>query len=231
MLAHLAGAAGHRAVDPQREAEPGKIVHECRRGRDGGAGRGPLRPLLRQRRRHPAVRGAGPRLLTSAPADLDFIARAVAERRRRRWTGSTTYGDRDGDGFVEYARADARRAAAPGLEGQRRCRLPQRRHAGRAAHRPVRGAGLRLRRLAGGGRAGRRPWATAPLAGQLRTRARATCATASSRPSGARTWAPSPSPSTARSVPAGCARSNPGQCLWTGIVTPERRAPGGRDVC
>ena len=53
---------------------------------------------------------------------------ALGHRRRRagasccrtptaRWSGSTHYGDRDGDGFVEYQRADRPRPAQPGLEG------------------------------------------------------------------------------------------------------------------
>ena len=46
------------------------------------------------------------------------------------------YGDRDGDGFVEYQRQSADGLAPPGLEGLRRRRLPRRRHAGPTARSP-----------------------------------------------------------------------------------------------
>ena len=64
-------------------------------------------------------------------------------------------GDSDGDGFVDYRRRDPRGPRQPGLEGLLGRHHPRRRHAARRAPRPRRGAGLRLRRPAGRGDAGR----------------------------------------------------------------------------
>ena len=86
--------------------------------------------------------------------DRAFIERSGRNLERALdWIDS--YGDRDGDGFVEYHRQSRRRAGAPGLEGLARLGLPRRRHAGRGPDRAVRGAGLRLRRQARRGRARR----------------------------------------------------------------------------
>ena len=116
-------SAGRRArQDPARDAQR----------RDGRARRDPVRPLLRQRRRDAAVRPAGRRLL---PAHR----RPRASSRRSGRTSSARcdwidgYGDRDGDGFVEYQRAQRRRPGPAGLEGLARLGLPRRRRAGRRA--------------------------------------------------------------------------------------------------
>ena len=58
VLGYLAAHQADR-VDPVHDAEPGKILHEVRHGRDGRHRRGAVRPLLRQPRRHAAVRHAG----------------------------------------------------------------------------------------------------------------------------------------------------------------------------
>ncbi|WP_085999044.1 amylo-alpha-1,6-glucosidase [Nocardia higoensis] len=100
-LAELQG----RAVDPLTEEEPGRIMHEMRRGPAGGQVLGgqiyygtvdatPLFVmLLAECHRWGADEDAIRQLLPAADAALDWI---------------TDYGDRDGDGFVEYRRATDR---------------------------------------------------------------------------------------------------------------------------
>ncbi len=88
--------AGRRArQDPARGA----------RRRDGGARRGAVRALLRQRRRDAAVRDAGRRVPASAPAIAPW-PRALAATSSGRCDWIDGYGDPDGDGFVEYAAHD-----------------------------------------------------------------------------------------------------------------------------
>ena len=91
--------------DPSIDAEPGKIVHEVRRGQ----GRDELvRPLLRHRRRDAALPGPA---LGALALDGRRRARRRSSRSRRsraRWIDE--YGDRDGDGFVEFERRAPTRA-------------------------------------------------------------------------------------------------------------------------
>jgi len=97
--------------DPWRDEEPGKILHEIRRGELAGAGLIPHSPyygavdstplfvlLFAQYFRWTADRKLAEELLPNVRAALDWI---------------DTYGDMDGDGFVEY-----RRRAPDGLENQ-----------------------------------------------------------------------------------------------------------------
>ena len=190
--------------DPARDA----------RRRDGGAGRGPVRPLLRQRRRHAAVRHAGRRLLPSAPATSTFMRAHLAARRARARLDRPLRRPRRRR-LRRVRAAHAARPGAAGLEGLARLGVPRRRHAGRGADRAVRGAGLRLRRLAGG----RASWPRALGDDGARRRAARRrprrCARASRRRSGARSSAPTRWRSTATSGRAACARSNAGHCLFT----------------
>ncbi len=109
-LRTLAGLQGRR-VDPATEEEPGRIMHERRRGPGstgalGGGGRyygtvdaTPLFVmLLTESWRWGASETVVRDLLPAADAALDWITR---------------YGDKDGDGFVEY-----QRAAGHGLANQ-----------------------------------------------------------------------------------------------------------------
>ena len=86
--------AGRRTrQDPARDAQQ----------RNGAPRRGAVRPLLRQRRRDAALRGARRRVLRSAPATARSSRRLWPHvERALEWIDR--YGDRDGDGFVEYAR-------------------------------------------------------------------------------------------------------------------------------
>ncbi|WP_067574595.1 amylo-alpha-1,6-glucosidase [Nocardia acidivorans] len=103
-MQQLAEMQGQR-VDPMTEEEPGRIMHEMRRGPASGAVLGgetyygtvdatPLFVmLLAQARRWGAETEAVQALLPAADAALAWIA---------------DYADRDGDGFVEYRRATDR---------------------------------------------------------------------------------------------------------------------------
>ena len=84
-LRALAALQGSRSTRPRVE-EPGKILHELRRGELATLGAGPVRPLLRLGRRHPAV----PRAARRAPrADRRRHARqgAGGARPARRSSG------------------------------------------------------------------------------------------------------------------------------------------------
>ena len=129
------GARRRAGQDPARGA----------RRRDGGARRDPVRPLLRQRRRHAAVRAAGRRATTSAPA-ISRPSRGSGRTSRPRWRWIDATATSTATASSSTTRATERRPDQPGLEGFARLGLPRRRHAGRGADRAVRGAGLRLRR-------------------------------------------------------------------------------------
>lgn len=110
-LLTLAGHQGQR-VDPQSEEEPGKILHEVRLGVEGGLTLGgshvyygsvdatPLFVVLL----HELRRFGLP--LETVEDLLPAVDRALA------WI--IDYGDRDGDGFVEYHRANPRGLANQG---------------------------------------------------------------------------------------------------------------------
>lgn len=103
-MQQLAEMQGQR-VDPLTEEEPGRIMHEIRRGPASGQVLGgevyygtvdatPLFVmLLAETRRWGARRDAVAALLPAADAALDWMSH---------------FGDRDGDGFVEYQRATDR---------------------------------------------------------------------------------------------------------------------------
>ncbi|WP_280367107.1 glycogen debranching N-terminal domain-containing protein [Nocardia wallacei] len=103
-MQQLAEMQGQR-VDALTEEEPGRIMHEIRRGPSGGLALGgetyygtvdatPLFVmLLAEARRWGASPDTVQALLPAADAALDWI---------------THFGDRDGDGFVEYQRATDR---------------------------------------------------------------------------------------------------------------------------
>ena len=160
---------------------------------------------------------------TSAPATALSSSRSGRNvERALDWIDS--YGDRDGDGFVEYARQLAERAGAAGLEGLARLGLPRRRHAGAKG----RSRCARCRATSTPPSAARPRWPTRWAGRGARRRAAAAGASAARALRGGvlvrGAFAPMPWRSTARSGRAACARSNAGHCLFTGIASPERAA-------
>jgi glycogen debranching enzyme len=101
VLAHLA-ALQATEVDLGREAEPGKIVHECRRGEMAALGEVPFGQYY-------GSVDATPLFVVLAhayyrrTADLDFI-RQLWPNVQAALDWIVNHGDKDGDGFVEYAR-------------------------------------------------------------------------------------------------------------------------------
>ena len=146
------GATQATAFEPERDAEPGKILHEMRHGEManlrevpfgryyGSVDATPLFVLLLgeyfvRTNDLETVRSLWPNAL----AALEWIDR---------------FGDRDGDGFVEYYRQTKRRPCKSGLEGFIRRDLSQRRAHRGGSDRAVRSASLRVRRQAARGPAG-----------------------------------------------------------------------------
>jgi glycogen debranching enzyme len=102
VLGYLAQTQATRE-DPRRDAEPGKILHEARKGEMAAMGEIPFD-------RYYGSVDATPLFVMLAGAylewtqDLEFIKSIWAHvNLALRWLDR--YGDRDGDGFVEYARS------------------------------------------------------------------------------------------------------------------------------
>ena len=102
-LRFLAATQADR-FDHERDAEPGKIVHEMRDGEMAALARDAVRALLRQRRFHAALRGAGGRLLRLAAGDLESSGELWPNIERGAGAGSSATAISIGDGFVEYGR-------------------------------------------------------------------------------------------------------------------------------
>ena len=202
--------------DPVRDAEPGKIVHELRRGKAAHV----ARHLLRHRRRdaalpHPALRGLAldrrreprrePQGAGAAGARVDRQARRPRRRRLRR-----------------VPEAQPPRARQPVVEGLARLPAVFRRTDCGAPDRRLRGPGLRLRREGPGRRAGARSGVTGRSQSGWSGRRRSS-ASGSTRLSGRTSAAATTcSRSTAEKNQVDSLCSNVGHLLWSGIVPNER---------
>ena len=100
-LRFLAARQG-RVRDDFKDEEPGKILHEYRRGEMANCREIPFIPYYGTHRRDAALRRAARASTCAGPAT--FGSRASCGRpRRRRSTWMRERGDRDGDGYLEYA--------------------------------------------------------------------------------------------------------------------------------
>ena len=112
-LRALARLPGHRGVDRETAEEPGKIMHELRRG----SVRARARPRCRRCTTAPSTPPRCGSACCTTPGGR--AARRRGRRRccrpwRPRWAGSSTYGDADGDGFLEYIDASGHGLANQG---------------------------------------------------------------------------------------------------------------------
>ena len=138
------------------------------------------------------------------------------------------YGDRDGDGFVEYQPAVGRRAGPSGLEGLRRRRLPRRRHArptGPIALCEVQGYVYAARRAGAALAAAAGP---AAPSGRLTQRAETAADSSIRGVFWCEDLGPTRWPWTATNGRAGSAASNAGQCLFTRHRRPAAGRAGGQ---
>ena len=194
--------------------------------RDGAARRGAVRPLLRQRRCHAAVRDARGRLLRADRRRAFLGSMWPHVERALDWIDR--YGDRDGDGFVEYARRSPNGLVQQGWKDSQDSVFHE---DGSLADAPIalcRSAGLRLRRATACG--ARWPRRSAERAARSALRAQADqLRDGVRRPVLVRgAVAPMRWRSTARSVPAACARRTPGTACSAASRRPSARAAVAR---
>ena len=204
-----------------KDAEPGKILHETRSGEMAALGEIPFGRYYGSVDATPLfVMLAGALLRAHRRPRIHRVALA-AHRARAGWIDR--YGDRDGDGFVEYHAPHATTAwsSRAGRTRTTRSSTPTARWRRRRSRSARCRATCTRRRLARRGDR-RRARRSRRRAAALREAGRGSCASGSRRRSGARTSAPMRSRSTATSDRAACASSNAGQCLFTGIAVPER---------
>ena len=110
-LRYLARRQGARE-DPFTEEQPGKILHELRRGEMARAGEIPHVPYYGTRGRDASLAGPASRDLAAGRATTRWCAICCRNAERAlEWIDQ--YGDQDGDGFVEYP-AIARRVPNQG---------------------------------------------------------------------------------------------------------------------
>ena len=188
--------------------------------------RGAVRPLLRHGRRDAAVRGCWPAPTAGAPATSHSSA-SIWPNVLAALDWIDRYGDRDGDGFVEYARRSEHGLVQQGWKDSHDSVF----HAdGALADAPIALCEVQgyvyeakqQRRRAGGG-AGQSPnsrRAGATQAQTLRTPLPAA-------PSGARTSALYAMALDGEKRPCRVASSNAGHALWTGIASPEHARAHG----
>ena len=150
-LAHTQATDDH----PEQDAEPGKILHETRNGELATLGEMP---------------SAGTTAASTARRCSSLLAGAYYRADWRPWrssnpsgrksrprsAGSIGYGDRDGDGFVEYQRQLHDGLMHQGWKDSDDAVIHRDGTPARGPIAAVRGAGLRLRRPACGGSPGAR---------------------------------------------------------------------------
>ena len=98
---HLLGALQGTQVDDFSDEEPGRILHEVRSGELTRLGAEAAQPVLRDRRRDTALADPAVGVL-ALDRRRRVRSRALGQGRRARSTWIDRYGDRDGDGYVEY---------------------------------------------------------------------------------------------------------------------------------
>ena len=225
-----AGDAAHagrhqgQVVDPLTEEEPGRILHEVRLGdavRSGPRAAAP-RTTARPTRRRCSWCCSGE--LSRWGVGPARGGRAAARTRTGRCDWVEEYGDRDGDGFVEY-----QRSTDTGLvnQGWKDSWDGINFADGRLAEPPdraVRGPGLRLRRLPGPRPAGRTQAGDPDTARDLDRPGRRVARSAFNE----QFWLPDRGwyaiALDGEKRPVDACASNMGHCLWTGIVD-EDKAP------
>ena len=142
-------------LKPEQDAEPGKIVHEIRRGEMAALGEIPFGQYY-------GTVDATPLFVMLASAyyrrtgDRSFI-QSLWPHIVRALAWIEHFADSDGDGFCDYFRAVANRLGYAGLERFRRFRISRRRFSRRGAGCPLRSTRLCLRRLASRRRSGITP--------------------------------------------------------------------------
>ena len=218
-------AARASREDPYTEEQPGKILHELRRGEMARARRDPARALLRQRRRDAAL---------ARPAARDL----ALDRRRRAGAASSCrnaeralewidrYGDLDGDGFVEYARTSEKGLVNQGWKDSGDGvpfpdgRLPEPPIALVEVQGYVYDAKVRMAELY---RHVGQPERAASFGARRRS-----CGTGSAPVLAARSSARSRWRSTATSARCATATTNAGHLLWSRVPTPDEARAGWR---
>ena len=140
VLSFLAATqAIERRSDSRCAARQGAARDAVRR--NGRARRGAVRAVLRQPRRHTALRHAG-RVLSGAHGRPRVHRAHLAARSRARSTGSSRDGDLDADGFIEYARQSPTGLVHQGWKDSHDSIFARQRRAGRRADRALRDPGL-----------------------------------------------------------------------------------------
>ena len=145
------------AVEPERDAEPGKILHEMRHGEMANLREVPFG-------RYYGSVDATPLFVLllgeyfARTGDLDTV-RTLGRTRKRRLHWIDTYGDRDGDGFVEYYRQTKEGLANQGWKDSQDAVFHRDGRYAEGPDRALRSAGLCLWRQAASGdtRRGARP--------------------------------------------------------------------------